>query len=294
MGPYIGKFISILYIWYFFHLTTIVVRDFSALLSTIMPFTPIYVFVFASIALVAYMVRSGIDVIARCGVIFIITAVTVIIIISLLLVNEMNFSALLPLFDIEPQELLKYSFHTAIFPFGEIIVFIIFAAALNDHSKASYSLLMGMFLVMVFLLALSLLVIVVLDNAGSISTYPAYTLLQRIDIAEIITRVDIIGLSAALILGIAKMAVMFYAAVSSTSQVLNISSYKHLVLPFALLMLSVSIIIFPSSIANFIFHENTYSYYAFFFQFILPLLTLIAAVIRGSYNTQKLAASRNR
>ncbi|KUG04571.1 spore germination protein gerkb [hydrocarbon metagenome] len=290
-GSIAGRIISLLYIWYFFHLGSIVVRDFADFLSaTMLPFTPIPVFVFVSLVLVAYMIRSGIEVIGRCAAAIFPLIMLTLFFITATISNEIKFNSLLPIMDITARDFLRASFHTAIFPFGEIIVFLMVAAFLENQKKIASSLILGMVLAVLNMLALSLLTITVLNGLAGVFTYPIHVMIYRIDIGDIITRVDILGASAGLLLGIIKMAVMYYAAALGTAQVLNLRSYTPVVLPIGLLMFDLSILQFPNALDNFVFHSQTYSYYALFFQLFLPLLTLLVSQGRKKI---KGAASHN-
>ncbi len=280
-GSIIGRIVSLLYIWYFFHLGSIAVRDFADFLSaTMLPLTPVAVFVFISVALVAYMVRSGLEVIVHCATVIFPLIMLTLVFISSTISNEMDFSTLLPILDISARDFMKASFQTGIFPFGEIIVFLMVAAFLNNQKKLSSSIILGMTLAALNLLALSLLTITALDNLADIVTYPIHAMIYRTDIAHIITRVDILGASAGLLLGIMKMAVMYYATVLGTSQILNLRTYTPVVLPIGLLIFDLSILQFPNATDNFVFHYQTYPYYALLFQLFLPLLTLLVSQVR--------------
>ncbi len=277
-GSILGRLVSLLYIWYFFQVGSIAVRDFADFLSAIMlPFTPITVFLLFSMALVAYMVRSGIEVIGRCA-----TAIFPVIMLTLVFItttisNEIKPDGLLPILDISARHFLKASFQTAVFPFGEIIVYLMIAVFLNNQKKLRLSIITGMTIAVLNLVALSLLTITVLNNLAGIFTYPIHAMIYRIDIADIITRIDILGASAGLLLGIIKMAIFYYAATLGTAQVLNLRSYTPVVLPIGILMFDLSIIQFPNAVDNFVFHSQSYSYYAVLFQLIIPLLTILVS-----------------
>lgn len=277
-GPIIGKAISVFYIWYFLHLGSIVLFDYGSYISTVMlPTTPQEVIVLCTLVLIAYMVRNGIEVIGRCAAALFPIIVFTLLFITITISNEIRLDALLPIMDIPAREFLKASFQTAVYPFGEIVVYLMILTFLNNQKKLRLSIFLGMTLATFNLMTLSLLSITVLQALAAIFTYPVHAMIYRIDIADIITRVDILGASSGLLLGTIKIAVMYYAAALGTAQVLNLRSYTPVVLPIGLLMFDLSILQFPDTIDNFVFHSQTYSYYAVLFQLILPLLTLLVS-----------------
>ena len=124
--------------------------------------------------------------------------------------------------DIPVRDFLKATFNTAIYPFGEIIIYLMLFRFLSEQKKLGSSIIWGMSLGMINIVALTLLAITVLQNLGSIYTYPVHAMITRIDIANIITRVDVLGGSAGLLLGIMKIAVLYYAATLGAASCLSL------------------------------------------------------------------------
>lgn len=280
-GPLLGKIVSLLYVWYFFHLASIMLHNYAAYISTVMlNLTPQEVIILCTLALTAYMVRSGAQVIGRCAVALFPLILLTFLFILTTISNEIRLEVLLPIMDIPPRDFIRASFQTLIYPFGEIIIFLMLFRFLNDQKKLGSTILWGMSLGMANIVALTLLATTVLRALGGLFTYPVHAMITRIDIADIITRVDILGGSAGLLLGIMKITVLYYAATLGAAQLLKLRSYTPLVLPMGLLLLDFSILQYPDAASSFNFHALTYPYYAMLFEIFLPVLTLLLALIR--------------
>jgi spore germination protein KB len=280
-GPLWGQIISLLYVWYFFHLTTIMLHNYSAYISTVMlNLTPQEVIIICTLLLTGYMVNNGAQVIGRCALVLFPLILLIFLFILTTISNEIKLEALLPVMDISTGDFIKASFHTAIYPYGEIIIYLMLFRFLTEQKKLASSVMWGMSLGMMNIVALTLLAITVLQALGGIFTYPVHAMITRIDIANIITRVDILGGSAGLLLGIMKIAVLYYAATLGAAQLFKLSSYTPLVLPMGLLLLDFSILQFPDVASIFNFHALTYPYYAMLFELILPAISLLLASAR--------------
>jgi len=274
LGPVWGKIFSAMYLWYFFHLGAIVLTDFGDFISTIMPLTPISVFLLIMTALVAYLVRNGIEVIARYSMIIVFFSYVLFVLVFILSSNNLVLANLLPINSISGQDFLKASYEVTIFPFGEIIVFTMIIKYVDHHQKANRSVIKALILTCIFGTLYNMYVIMGLGNYLEIPVYPGYAVTRQIDIVGIITRIDVTAATTDLALGVLKTSVMLYAVVLGISQIFKLSTYKPLVLPVGILMFLLSLIQFNSSIENFLFHERTYLYYAAFFQAFLPAVTL--------------------
>ncbi len=274
LGPLWGKIFSIMYLWYFFHLGAIVLRDFGDFMSTIMPTTPTSVFLLVTTALVAYLAKSGIEGIVRYSLIIVFFSFILLGLVFILVSNNLNLSSLLPVNSISAWQFLKASYEVTVFPFGEIIVYAMIIKYTNNYQKIKRSVITALILTCIFGSLFNIYVITGLGNYLEIPTYPGYAVIRRVDIFGIITRIDIGGATADLALGVLKASVMLYAVVLGISQILKLPTYTSIVLPVGTLMFLLSLIQFDSSVENFFFHETTYPYYAAFFQAFLPALTL--------------------
>ncbi|MBO8169579.1 MAG: endospore germination permease [Thermoanaerobacteraceae bacterium] len=281
-GPYLGKLITIGYLWYFFHLASLVLRNFSDFfVGLIYPETPIIVFLIFITLTCASAVRNGIEVIARTSIILLFVTACATFLTTVLLVKDMEFTNLLPVLDLPLKQFIKASYAATTFPFGETVVFLMVIAFLENTKQAKPSVTLGLILAGILLVVASVRNISVLGVTEPIHTYDSYQAVRLINIGEILTRLEIIVVGNFLAMGFLKISVLYYGTVLGTAQLLNLRSYLPLVLPIGILMVILSILQFESTIENIHFAFDIYPYYVIPFQFGIPLFSLIVAVVRG-------------
>lgn len=278
-GSYLGKIISLFYLWYFFHLGAFVLRDFGDFFNTFMPSTPLPIFIIFTLLICASVVRNGVESIVHTSIILVPFIIFLFISDLFLILPKIDLSNLLPILDISAEKFIKASHSAAIFPFGETIASLMLVAFLNKHREGRSSIIKGLLFAGLFLIISTIRNTAVLGATASITTYPSFTVVHLIDL-EIISRVEILISVSLLCMGFLKISVMYYGTVLGMAQVLKINSYRPLVLPIGILMFIMSIIQFDSSVENFFFSITFYPYSTLLFQFFLPLITLITAATR--------------
>lgn len=282
-GPYLGKLISLVYLWYFFHLGAIVLRDFGDFLAGIIfPETPISVFLITMVLICASAVRNGIEVIGRTSIILTIITTIILVLTSLLSIPLMDFNNLLPILQTTKlKEFLTTVLISATFPFGETVVFLMIFSTVNNPKKLKLTTLIAFLFGGGLLLIQAIRNIAVLGTLMDIYTYPSYTAVRAVNIFEVITRIEILVVINFLTMGFIKVTVLYYAVSLGTAQLLKLKSYLPVVLPIGILMICLSLLQFESSFENSYFTYTIYPFYALPFQIFLPLLTLLVAIIRG-------------
>lgn len=280
-GSIIGKIVASLFLWYLFHLGSFVIMNFTDFFRLVsMPETPSLVFGILITLACIYAVKHGIEVIGRCSQILVPYTIGVFILMSLLILPKFKPENFLPFMDIPFTKLLKAGHSSGTFPFGETVAFIMIIPFLEKKKKTFITINMSLIFAGVFLVFSSLRTYGVLGNTAGIFTYPAYQVGRLIDIGDFFSRLEIIIAINFFTMGFLKISVLLYGTVLGTAQLLKIQSYRILVIPVAILMLLLSIHNFSNVPEGIIFLHNFYPIYAFPFQVIIPLMTLLIAMIR--------------
>ncbi|MFJ7744537.1 GerAB/ArcD/ProY family transporter [Peribacillus sp. NPDC097295] len=287
LGNVLGKIVVFLYILYFMYLASIVLRDFGeTLLTFAYAKTPLFCANAMMILIVVYALRKGIEVVARTGeLLFIIAFVLAIIFIILVIVSGfVHMSFLRPVLESGGKEVLKTAFtKTIFFPFGEIVVFTMifpYVSKPDKLMKATLSaiILSGTFLTLIMVMNLTVLGF---DYVGR-SQYPLLTVVQSIELAGFIERLDVYFLVELMIGGFFKLGLFLYAAVTGVSTLFNFKEPSQLVYPLGIVVLMSSILI-ASSYAE---HSKEViewlpMYVHFPFQVLLPIILLIIAYFKN-------------
>ncbi len=195
-----------------------------------------------------------------------------------------HLSNLKPVFEEGGFEVMKTTFtETLYFPFGEIIVFLMIFPYLNQSEKVRKIGLgamgvSGLFLA--FTMALNISVLGVELTARS--QYPLLLMIQSIEVAGFVERLDVFFMLEVMIGFFFKISVFAYAAVTGTASVFNIKESSQLSYPIGVVILLLSIII-ASSYAEHIQEglDVVPLYFHLPFQVIIPIFLLIIAFFKN-------------
>ncbi|MFL0252684.1 endospore germination permease [Clostridium neuense] len=280
-GRYFGKVVSILYVFYFWFIVSTNFRLIADFFSTYL-FTEIdnKVFIIVMAALVMYTVKRGLEVIVRSGSIIIILAIIINIIVIILVIKDIDLSNLLPIFKINLKQLVQGVNLMISIPFGEIIVFLMIFPYVNTRSQVKKSAFSGLIIGSIIFLIVILRNIAVLGNLYTVQVLPIYQVAKLINIGQVITRMEILIAVIYLFNVFLKLCIFLYAAVLSMAQLLNLKSYKPLVIPMGIINIVLAIIMFSSDTDEVYQAINIYSVYAILYVIILPVISIVIASIK--------------
>lgn len=280
-GRYLGTVVAVLYVWFFFHLGSLVIGNFGDFFAAaLMVETPVVVFALTLTLLCGYAVAHGLEVVARCSQVLVpITFFTVLTTI-VLLYNQYDFTHLLPLFESPWTQIVWGAHGAAVFPFAETVAFFMLVPFVNKEKQAPKAIAIGLLLGGLILLLGVLRNRAVLGPSGNISTYPSFHAVRMIEVGRFLTRVEVIVAINLQLMGFIKISVLYLAAVIGLAQILGLKSYRSIVVPIGLLLVVLSIRNFSSVAENIETVQIGWPIYAPIFEMLLPLITLIVAVVR--------------
>lgn len=276
-----GKVISLFFLWYLFHLGSLVLTNFSFFFNTlILAETPSAVIVFSIVAVSVYAARHGLEVVARCSQVLLPFALFFFILTFILLIKDFRLEYFQPVLEISAERFLLATHSAAVFPFGESVCFLLALPALSNPQKPWKPLLLGI------IFSTGVLVLNALRNTGTlgilqnISFFPSFQATRQINVGQILTRVEILVAVNFLALGFLKYAFLLYGVMLGVAEVFGLREYRILGYPVGILMGILSLLNFAGIYENFEFLEKVYPFYALPFQVGIPLFTLVVAVIR--------------
>jgi spore germination protein KB len=280
-GPYIGKVLSILFVWYAFHLGALVLRNFSEFLKEVsMTETPGYVIDLPMILLCIWAVKGGIKVLGRWAGLIFTVLLFIILTTEFLSFTRMNLGNLKPFFYKGALPVVDGAFTVFSFPFAETVLLISVFSSLNS-SISPYK--------MYYLSLLTggtLIFILVLRNISSLGFpyiatqyFPSYIAVSLINAGQFIQRIEVVVSITFLLSGIVKVSICLYGASVGIARILDFKDYSMITAPVGLLMVNLSTIIYTSMQEMFEWIK-IYRYYAIPFQIILPIIIWIGAEIK--------------
>ncbi len=280
-GPYLGKLVSVQYIWFFLTLISVYlwfIGDF--VLTFIVPETPIVVIISMFTFICTWAVRQGIEVIARMSVVFIFITSLIVLLTFALLFKDMEFTHFLPILEVPLGDFIQSTHIIMHVSFGELVVFLMVIPAINNPKQTKKSILLGMLIGGIALLIGTIRNIAVLGPLSSIVTSPSLEAVRLINIGEVITRLEVLVAMAQTLLMFIITSVVFYATVLSIAQLLKLRSYVPLTLPIGIIAIALALISFESSMQ--LRHSSMYitPVFTLWFYVIIPILSLIVAKLR--------------
>lgn len=280
-GRYFGKIISALYIYYFGYIVAANFRYIADFFSTyIFPQTSVDIFIIAVAVVSMYAVKKGLEVIARSATVIAIIAVIVDIIITLFTLKHFSFSNFLPMFQMNLKEFIQGVNLMIAIPIGEVIVFFTIFPYVNKIEQIKRSTFSAFIIGNLLFLSIILRNTFVLGSLDSIHVLPSYQVARIIDIGRIITRMEVLIAIVLLFNEFLKISIFYYTTVSLLAQFFKLKSYKSLVIPFGIISVVFSIIMFDSTTENVYYASSIYPIYAIPFIIIIPIISLIIASIK--------------
>lgn len=245
-----------------------------------MPETPRIAFLIMFILVCAMAVRKGIEVIARCSFLFVIIVAVMILAATVLLIPDMKPSNLLPVFEISPMKFLQSVHIILAIPFCDIVAFLFIMPYTANNRKIKKPVLLGLSLSAVQLLIVVLRDAAVLGPRMLIASSASFAVTRQIDIANVLSRLDILVAITFLITVFMKVTVFYYVTVLGIAQTLKLRSYTPLVIPIGVLAVAIAADLYPSDMEQIYAGQNVWPFNASICEFVIPVITLIAIAIR--------------
>lgn len=284
-GKWLGKLVTILYMIYFMYLSAFVLRDFSELVRVFAyQNTPMLVISSFMLVAILYTVYKGIEVIARVGeILFTILSIVAIVGVTLLVSSgNVDVHNLLPVLEEGWIPILKSGYHSSVFPFGELIAFMMvypYLASLKGIKKAAITgIIVGGFII-AFVMVLNITIIGV--DLFTRTEYPLLSTFQLVEGKAFLERMDSLFMITSVLGGFFRISILFYATVMCATSIFNVPNYRTLVLPMGIVILFGSV----NLAGNFIeFTVNGMLAFTYYVQppmlLVIPFLLLVVGWFR--------------
>lgn len=283
MGKIIGKIISILMIWFAFHLGTLVIRNLSEFTNTLVfPDTPVVLPMIFFAVLLIWALKEGIEVLGRWSEFFIWVFILVFIFISILSISQMDINRLKPILNNGFGPLLKGSLSSFTFPFGETVVFTMVFSNISKAKNYNKIFIAGLWVggLIIFLTVLRNLLVLGSETVGQVY-FPSTMATSLIHMGELLQRLEMETAMILLICTFSKTIICLFAVCNGISKVFGFEDYRFIATPVTLLMLNFSFFIYKSTMEMSSWAFNIWPYYSFVFEVLIPLIIFILAEIRN-------------
>lgn len=275
-GKVPGSIIAALYVWYFIHVASLVLRDYGEFICTVaFPETPMIVVIVIFAIVLLYGVNSGIEVIGRISELLVPVIPVSVFIITFSLFTISDFTAFLPILEGGMMPVLDAAFSYVTFPFGETVAFLMVYPHLNRMEEIRRTVLTAAVIlstlgIIIFFRDISVLGSELLSRATFI---PHVTSLVFPEI-NVDPLVDI----NLMIAGGIKISVCLYAASTALSQLAGIQDYSWLSGALTVFCVVLSVWQFENVLELFDWTDKIWPFYSLPFQIIIPLVLFVMSL----------------
>lgn len=290
LGKFLGVPLVLFYALFFLYCSTRNFRDFGELIViTFLPGTPLVVILTVFMLMVLYILFLDLEVLARTSeimlpfVLFFIISIYVMIGIS----GRIDLTELTPVLAKGIKPVFKEVYPKVVnFPFGEAFVFSMFWCYVNSKQTVRKTALLAVGTSGILLMVSLIIIVSVLGvDYASTATIPLLEIIKLINIGDILTNLDAIGIIIMFIGGFYKMIIFFYGGVLALTTLFKIKDNRWIIIPAGIFILWLSIVFEP----NYPYHlwlgpKISLTYIHNTFQVIIPPLLLIIYWLKRKSN----------
>lgn len=288
-GKVIGKIMSLMFIWYSFHLGSLVIRNFTEFIVNVsLPKTPQNIVGLFMVFLCIWAVKAGIEVIGRWTAIMFPVTLFVVFIVTILFAPLFDFTNFKPVLYYGIGPVINTAFTVFAFPFAETVIFLSVIGNMREQRGVYKVYFFSLLISGISTLMVSVRTLLTLGVPNiSVIFFPTYASVRLIDIGDFLQRIEITVAMVFLFAGFIKISICLYSTSIGIAHLMGLNSYRQVVAVLGLAMSVLSIVVFSNTLEMFDWSDNFYKYYAFIFQVILPVITLITIETRKIFSRKK-------
>ncbi|MGP3561745.1 GerAB/ArcD/ProY family transporter [Geobacillus sp. BK01] len=291
LGWFFGKLVGLLFLLFYFHVTSIIIREYGEfVVGNFLFHTPIQFVMGTMVFVCAVAVRSGVEVLGRLAQILVPVVIVLLVIIVLLLLPDIDPETMLPMFEnglwpsimgaATPQSWFSECF---------LMAFLLPHVIDEDHGRKWGNI--GVIAVMLTLFFTNLVTLFVFGNTTGQFVYPVMSVVRYISIADFLEHVEAVVMALWVVGVFLKICVFYYVSVSAMALWLGLSQYKPLVFAAGCMLWLCSIWSARDLIEMTHFLGTSGSFYLTSVQTVIPFILLVIAKWRKRAASSSTAAS---
>ncbi|RKN86080.1 GerAB/ArcD/ProY family transporter [Paenibacillus ginsengarvi] len=283
LGKWLGSLTSIFYI-----ITTLILAGPSLLyylgefmVVEIMMRTPMEVLIIMFAVVVCMGMRMGLTTLGRAAEVLFALFVVLFVLLILFSIPNMKLEQLRPVFATGTSSILGAALDYVSFSGMPLIVLLMLYPLVADSPHAAKAYYGGTIIGGGFLLIMTVVCVSVIGVENTLQqAYPSYELAKKINIAGVLTRIEVIMATIWIISLFFKLILYFYAGIKGMAQLLRIENERLLVLPIGVMMVVLSLMEYPDTAYRSWWDSKIWPPYIATFGFLLPVLLLVIAKLR--------------
>ncbi|MGQ3479805.1 GerAB/ArcD/ProY family transporter [Paenibacillus sp. TY11] len=291
LGKWLGKAVGLLFF------TTLFINAPAPVLfylgnfmtTQMIPETPILAVNILFALIIFFAVRLGLEVLARSAELMFPLFILLYISFAGLVVSNIKLENIQPVLEagVGPIWPAALSFVSTVF-IPHIVFLMFFPASVNRPEQARKAFFTGSLiggLILVVVVALTILVLGPDLTARNI--YPSYTLAKKISIGNFLQRIEAIMATMWFISLFFRITLYMHSTVTAIGQIFRLKNDRQLVLPLGIILVVMSIIVYPNVPYQQTYDTKTWVPYALSIGLFFPLLLLCIHVIRKLWSKKR-------
>ncbi|HOA34219.1 MAG TPA: endospore germination permease [Clostridiales bacterium] len=289
-----GKIVSAFMVSYCIFLASLVMRNYSEFtqIGTLVetPQEPILILL---VITTVYLARSGIKTVGKWSVLMLFVVISVVVLILLVSINQMELSSMLPIFEHSFSDIFWTAVRIISFPYAETVVFLCLGCCFAANESRTKIFLRSLFFGFFIFMNISIRNLTLLGQKMiELSYFPSFVTARIIEVGDFLSRIEGSISTNFLLAGIVKISICLLGAAKGLKEILNLPDFKPMVMPAALTAFALSLTNYGSTMEMFEFVAY-YAYYALPFQLIIPLALLIfGEVYKRKHSPKKASAPK--
>lgn len=281
-GAVFGKVITLLLVWFSFHLASVTLRDFGEFIVTVtLPNTPKPIIMLLPTLLCLWFAKEGIEVIGRFSELWLYIFPVMFAVIVILLIPVMDIRKLQPIMENGITPVLDGAFSAFAFPFAETVIFLMLFSSLQSQKSIAKVCIVGLLAAGAVMIATKLTDMLVLGERVYLSIYfPSYSSVARLKVGDFLQRLEILVGLVFTVASTVKVALCLLASCKGISKVFGNDDHRFIVTPMALLMFCLANILYENIMELVNWTTTVWRYYALPFQVGIPLVIFIGIIAK--------------
>ncbi|MGI6308521.1 MAG: GerAB/ArcD/ProY family transporter [Dethiobacteria bacterium] len=286
LGRFFGKLLGLAYLFYFICFTAFTAREFAAFMATsFMPHTPILVFSISIILLSTYAVYLGLEVIGRVSEFVFVPIILFLWLLTILIINKIEFTALLPLLEMGPGPVGRGSFIFAGW-IGEIfLISMLYPHLVRPRKALQVGLLTLVIVGLTFAVGAVFLEGIFGFQLLSRLTFPILNYVRLISLGGFLERIEALVILIWIAGVYVKISFMNYLSAVSLRQIFGLTEYRSLLLPLAALIAVLSFFLFENILELIRFLKVYWPVFNTLLAAGVPLFLYLLSLLKAAFKT---------
>lgn len=281
-GKIISKIILLIYVFWLLGYSADVFTIYGQFItSTSLESTPIIVPVIVLGVLSIWVLKDGIETLGRWSEFFVYFPYALLIFALILLVPQIDRTNITPVFKDGFKPTLEGGFQAFTYPLSQIAVFTLVFKHFSGKKSAKKVYLSGLLIAFLYIFIIVVISLAVLGpDIYKEMYYPIYKALARINVGELLQRLEIIMATSFILGGFVKISILLLCASKAFKKLFDFDQYRFIVVPLTLISLNLTYFLHDDVMSYFEYSHEIWPFLLLPLSTIMPVLTWIIAELK--------------